>query len=119
MHYDSEDEGRGVVRHPVVSTVLYLSGGELGGDTLVTNQRAMGPLADKGWRVTPKQNRVAMFQGNVLHGVIPGDGCPGQRCGLEEGLTLTRTLNSNLTLIGGGLAQGDFHVRLLGKYHRK
>jgi len=36
LHFDSEDEGRGTVRHPVVSTVLYLTQG-VGGPTLVTD----------------------------------------------------------------------------------
>jgi len=73
LHFDSEDEGRGTVRHPIVSTVLYLTEG-IGGPTLVTNQRLGDNLAERGWLAHPGLNRLTMFKGNVLHGVIPGRG---------------------------------------------
>ncbi|KAJ1552411.1 hypothetical protein HK405_011425, partial [Cladochytrium tenue] len=103
LHFDSADEGRERVgplsrpRHPIVSSVLYLgmdpdppqlaageaAGGdgaslyvdEVGAPTLVTNQRIGDPLADRGWLVFPKVNRYAVFDGSVLHGVIPGRAC--------------------------------------------
>ncbi|KAI9336622.1 hypothetical protein DFJ73DRAFT_798643 [Zopfochytrium polystomum] len=94
LHFDSDDEGNrrtgaGKPRHPVFSSVLYLGdggddGGEgednvedepcVGGPTLVTNQRLGDPLADRGWLVMPRVNRFVVFDGAVLHGVIPGRG---------------------------------------------
>jgi hypothetical protein len=73
LHYDSENEGQGKVRHPLLSSVLYLSG-EVGGPTLLTNQKLGGDLADKGWMIFPKVNRLGVFDANHLHGVIPGKG---------------------------------------------
>jgi hypothetical protein len=37
MHFDSDDEGVGGVRNPIISTVIYLTDG-VGGPTLVTDQ---------------------------------------------------------------------------------
>ncbi|KAI9204353.1 uncharacterized protein BJ171DRAFT_474981 [Polychytrium aggregatum] len=75
LHFDSDDEGRrregGKPRHPIVSSVCYLTEG-IGGPTLVTNQRLGDPLADKAWLAFPKLNRYTVFDGSVLHGVIPG-----------------------------------------------
>lgn len=56
--------------------VVYVTG-DVGGPTLVTTQRlASKKLADRGWIVHPRVNRVCMFDGGVLHGVIPGRGVP-------------------------------------------
>lgn len=75
MHYDSENEGKGTVRHPVLSTVLYLSNNKIGGPTFVTNQLLTDQtLANRGWMVFPQQNRLAVFDSNYLHGVVPGQG---------------------------------------------
>lgn len=94
LHFDSADEGAGPggPRHPLVSAVLYLSDGEaahVGGPTLVTPQRRVAPgapqpprLADRAWLVHPAPGRLAMFDGGVLHGVLPGRGpspAPGRR----------------------------------------
>ena len=46
-----------------------------GGPTLVTEQRVSdGALATHGWTVFPRANRLVMFDGRLLHGVIPGRG---------------------------------------------
>mmetsp|Transcript_36840 Transcript_36840/g.42413 ORF Transcript_36840/g.42413 Transcript_36840/m.42413 type:complete len:510 (-) Transcript_36840:31-1560(-) len=81
LHFDSDDEGRGgVPRHPIVSTVLYLSShSKVGGPTLVTNQRLRNPTTTNlnsvhGWLVACKPARLVCFEGSVLHGVIPGKG---------------------------------------------
>ena len=73
FHFDSDDEGRGeVVRHPLATVVLFLSSG-VGGPTLVTNQRAESEqLATHGWAVLPAANRLLLFDGSLLHCVIPG-----------------------------------------------
>ncbi len=73
LHFDSADEGRGKVEHPVASSVLYLTDG-MGGPTLVTDQVLGGKLATEGWLSYPKVNRYTIFDGKVLHGVIPGVG---------------------------------------------
>ena len=63
--------------HPIFSTIIYLTPGLVGGPTLVTDQLLSGALATKGWLVLPALNRVAVFDGRYLHGVIPGRGaCP-------------------------------------------
>ncbi|GLI68215.1 hypothetical protein VaNZ11_012559, partial [Volvox africanus] len=79
LHFDSDDEGVGGVRNPIVSGVVYLTGG-VGGPTLVTPQLLGGPLAPHGWLVHPRENRLGMFDSTVLHGVIPGRG-PSPRPG--------------------------------------
>lgn len=72
FHFDSDDEGRGGVRNPIVSSALYLTGG-IGGPTLVTDQPITGTgLAERGWATLPHTNRCLMFDGRYLHGVIPG-----------------------------------------------
>lgn len=74
LHYDSDDEGRGGIRHPIVSSVLFLQGA-VGGPTLVTTQRlADKRLTEHGWLCHPKEGRCLVFDGSVLHGVIPGKG---------------------------------------------
>lgn len=58
-----DDEGRsrlgGKPRHPIISSVLYLSGGHVGGPTMVSDQVLGANLASKGWLVYPKENRCA------------------------------------------------------------
>jgi hypothetical protein len=49
---------------------------------LVTNQKlAHGQLATMGWLSSSKEKRLVAFDGQVLHGVVPGKGCsgPGRR----------------------------------------
>jgi len=43
---------------------------------VVTDQRLGDPLASNGWLVFPKANRLVVFDGTVLHGVLPGRGLP-------------------------------------------
>ena len=58
----------------MVSSVLFLT--ETGGPTLVLDQSPDGQLAERGWLVQPCPNRLLAFQGNLLHGVIPGYSVP-------------------------------------------
>ena len=69
MHFDSDDEGLGgVIKHPICSAVVYVTGG-VGGPTLVTNQTDCSKqLATRGWLVGPEEGRVAVFDGDMLHG---------------------------------------------------
>lgn len=76
MHFDSDDEGRGGVRNPIVSTILYITASAaVGGPSLVTNQKLTDiRLATKGYLAHPKPQRLVAFDGKYLHGVIPGKG---------------------------------------------
>lgn len=76
LHYDSDNEGIGGARHPILSLVFFVHATEgVGGPTLITNQR-LGDLkmATHGWLVYPKAGRVIAYEGTVLHGVVPGHG---------------------------------------------
>jgi hypothetical protein len=71
FHWDSDNEGCGAVRHPIVSAILYLS--STGGPTIVTHQRrASRHVATYGYACLPHVNRCLAFDGRLLHGVIPG-----------------------------------------------
>ena len=75
FHFDSDDEGRGGVRNPIISTVTYLSPAGIGGETLVTSQTATGTsLARVGHLCAGRRNRLLAFRGDLLHGVVPGAG---------------------------------------------
>jgi len=79
LHFDSDDEGRGGVRNPIISTILYVSADDhgdcTGGPSLVTNQKVDSErLASRGWLSHPKSKRLVAFDGRYLHGVIPGKG---------------------------------------------
>ncbi|KAK9902068.1 hypothetical protein WJX75_003099 [Coccomyxa subellipsoidea] len=76
LHFDL-DEGRigaGAAKyrlvHPVLSSVLYLSGA--GGPTVVLEQSATDGLAERAFLGTPSENTLFCFPGNYLHGVLPG-----------------------------------------------
>mmetsp|Transcript_11221 Transcript_11221/g.13590 ORF Transcript_11221/g.13590 Transcript_11221/m.13590 type:complete len:333 (+) Transcript_11221:55-1053(+) len=72
LHFDSADEGKNKVLNPISSAVLYIQG-EVGGPTLVTDQRISDrKLASKGWLCFPAVNRICMFDGTLLHMVVPG-----------------------------------------------
>lgn len=74
MHFDSDDEGRGGVRNPIISTILYITEGA-GGPSLVTNQKLIDSrVATQGWLAHPRSQRLVVFDGRCLHGVVPGKG---------------------------------------------
>ena len=55
----------------VCSSILYL--GNAGGPTLILNQTPEDSgLAADGWLAAPAAGRLAVFAGNLLHGVVPG-----------------------------------------------
>lgn len=81
LHFDQADDAQ----VPVVSTVLYLSQENVGGPTLVTDQGMHDPnLAAQGWLCRPKENRLLLFDGKLLHGVLPGSGGPAAATGHED-----------------------------------
>ena len=82
LHYDldearlqSEAGESGVADgsiHPLVSSVLYLDdGGSSGAPTLIIDQKLSGKPNDCGWLVEPKTSQLLLFDGSLLHGVIP------------------------------------------------
>jgi len=75
MHFDSDDEGRNGIRNPLAGSIFYLGADGLGGPSLVTDQPfGAQQLARCGWFCWPKKNRLVVFDGTMLHGVIPGKG---------------------------------------------
>ncbi|KAL3136683.1 hypothetical protein ABBQ38_005919 [Trebouxia sp. C0009 RCD-2024] len=76
LHFDLREAAlrRGLdqyrLDHPVISSVLYLTAA--GGPTVVLDQHPSACLAERGWLVQPCPNQLLAFQGNLLHGVIPG-----------------------------------------------
>ena len=58
--------------HPYVSSVLYLDdGGSSGAPTLVMDQQLDGNRSDCAWTCAPKTGRLLLFNGRLLHGVVP------------------------------------------------
>jgi hypothetical protein len=77
MHFDSDNEGKGGVRNPIISTILYLSeNNDVGGPSLITNQTLQSTSLSHvhGWLAYSKPLRMVAFDGKMLHGVIPGKG---------------------------------------------
>ena len=97
MHFDTDNEGHGgVLKHPIVSTALYLTG-DAGGPTLVTTQRAGDEqLASAGYLCTPNTNRILMFDGTLLHAVLPGSGIVP---GADEATASTSTTPRRISLM--------------------
>jgi hypothetical protein len=78
FHFDSDNEGcTKTIRNPICSCVVYLSD-DVGGPSVITKQRLTSQnLASVGWMSFPASGRLLVFDGKVLHGVIPGKGfCP-------------------------------------------
>jgi hypothetical protein len=69
-------EQQGKVTHPVLSSVLYLTGGSANaGATIVFDETPDSKeVASKCWKGVPKDNSFLIFPGECLHGVLP---CPG------------------------------------------
>jgi hypothetical protein len=58
--------------HPLVSAVLYLSDQNVAGPTLVTNQTLdEDSCATEAWLCHPCKNKLLLFDGKLLHGVVP------------------------------------------------
>jgi len=80
MHFDYVLGSDGKERFPLASTVTFVQG-TCGGPTLVTDQTMAKPIAQHGWVVRPRTNRTFIFNGEMLHCVLPGSGLgtPGDR----------------------------------------
>jgi hypothetical protein len=92
IHFDTDEsllEREKRVTHPIISSVLYLtgagregwqggSGGGSAGSTIVFDQTPESTdVASKAWISHPRDNSFMAFPGNLLHGVLP---CSGTRC---------------------------------------
>jgi hypothetical protein len=80
LHFDTDEatlNKTGQIYHPVLSSVLYLTGSpDTAGATIVLDQAPDATSnATKCWRNVPVPNSLLVFPGNLLHGVLP---CPGQ-----------------------------------------
>ena len=79
MHFDTDESllsSDKEITHPVLSSVLYLTGDSLGGATIVLDQTPQCEvLPESAWRSVPSNNSYLLFPGNRLHGVLP---CPGK-----------------------------------------
>lgn len=80
LHFDTDEailSQDKEVTHPILSSVLYLTGGSHGGGaTIVFDQTPDSTdVAPVVWKNEPRDNSFLLFPGNRLHGVLP---CPGQ-----------------------------------------
>ena len=104
LHFDTDEallDQQGKVTHPLVSTVLYLTGGRSqkdsemdvnndhtlrtgpSGSTIIFSQDPKSTnYAKTAYVSVPVNNRLMMFPGNLLHGVLP---CLGEEDVLESG----------------------------------
>jgi hypothetical protein len=82
LHFDTEEallSQEGTISHPTLSSVLYLTAGEAAtsGPTIVLDQPPDATeAATKCWKCVPKENAFMVFNGSLLHGVLP---CPGKQ----------------------------------------
>eukprot|EP00980_Cylindrotheca_fusiformis_P029741 scaffold23803_cov132-Cylindrotheca_fusiformis.AAC.5 len=83
LHFDTDEAmlaQEGKVTHPILSSVLYLSGGDdenSAGPTILLDQTPDSKeVAESAWISTPTDNSFMLFPGNLLHGVLP---CPGDQ----------------------------------------
>ncbi|MGK3737777.1 MAG: hypothetical protein ACI8RD_003680 [Bacillariaceae sp.] len=92
LHFDTDEsmlDQEGKLTHPVLSSVLYLTGGEKddlsdsqvkespAGATIILDQTPDSEtVGETCWQGIPKDNTLLLFPGNLLHGVLP---CPGDR----------------------------------------
>lgn len=75
LHWDLDEKrlGSQPIPHPLVSCVLYLDT-DGGAPTLVTDHHIRdeaSPGATQGWLCHPRPNRCLLFDGGLLHGVVP------------------------------------------------
>lgn len=90
FHFDSDNEGcctkdDNVIRNPICSCVVYLTDDNVGGPSVVTNQRlASRNLATAGWMCSATTGRMLAFDGKVLHGVVPGKAGVNKKLNADE-----------------------------------
>jgi len=78
FHFDEDVKGAGGLRHPLRSSVLFFNSVR-GGHLAVTDQRPGTAEATKLATVKPRANRYAVFDGDLLHGVLDARGSTPRR----------------------------------------
>jgi hypothetical protein len=91
LHFDTDEsllDQEGKVTHPILSSVLYLTGRSAdqtsspAGATIVMDQTPdSSSCAEKCWQGIPRNNCFLVFPGNRLHGVLPCSGSARSNCG--------------------------------------
>lgn len=85
LHFDTDEanlEPDQAVHHPLLSSVLHLTGDETSGATIILDQTPDSKdVAQVCWRSVPHPNTFMVFPGNLLHGVLP---CPGTKQSTSE-----------------------------------
>ncbi|KAL7496009.1 hypothetical protein ACHAWT_005473 [Skeletonema menzelii] len=89
LHFDTDEwllNNKHEISHPVVSSVLYLTGGGAGaGSTIVFDQTPNAKEnATQVWLSEPKNNHFMNFPGNLLHGVLPCVGGPSSNSDTDK-----------------------------------
>lgn len=118
FHYD-KDEGlaslRGIMKHPAVSTVTYLS--DVGAPTLIFNMTTpdgnieIPAIPDEGVLSYPKENRHILFRGNLQHGVVGSASTRSSAASIKKRVTLLinwwaeKPIEPNTVLLSDDLAQ--------------
>lgn len=75
LHFDTDEAllaREHIISHPVLSSVLYLTGGSTSGATVIMDQIPQAQeVAQQAWRNVPHDNTYLVFPGDRLHGVLP------------------------------------------------
>ena len=103
LHFDTDEAllaQENKVTHPIVSSVLYLTGNNKGthenaaaGSTIVFNQTPSSGIATKAYISHTRDRKFMIFPGSCLHGVLP--------CTRGTASVATTKLDERLTLMFG------------------
>ena len=118
LHFDTDESilaQEGKVTHPILSSVLYVTGGDdpkerPSGSTILLDQTPDSTaVAEYCWQGTPHDNSFMIFPGNLLHGVLP---CPGKAEPESDGNNKTAELWNDWIEPKDGTATEDVVNRL-------
>ncbi len=120
FHYDEDVKGRRR-RHPLVSSVFFFT--SVRGGQLAITDATPGRAPQKLEAVKPRRNRYALFEGNLLHGVLDARGLTPDRAlpGPRGRLRVTLVVNYWDRRPAGvpTWMASDFYRTLGGKPRRK
>jgi len=108
LHFDTDEtllsQGEKNVTHPIISSVLYLTGNDddtsthPAGSTVIFDQTPVSKdAASKAWISQPCDNSFMVFPGDYLHGVLPCRGGSDDDGGGGGGGTITDTTITTTT----------------------
>jgi len=115
LHFDTDEallSQEGKVTHPIYSSVLYLTGENEGGATVVLDQTPDSKqVAPRAWKNVPQNNSFLIFPGNLLHGVLPCSSSESMSVASEDnGANVPRIADLETKPATGGNPQtGDSH----------